>query len=896
MSEPGAADPAVRLLQLAQGMARLDPLAGWEELRDVLWLANHLPAATAPPDAAQALSAEPSPKATDTAGAPAAAPPAVPPSRPSTAAGATRPVAVDDTRADDDPDADSAVYGGAAGAAGGGAGGLRAIHLPSPPPLPEAAALARALRPLGRRRARGAPRLLDEEASAEALAHTGLPTPVLRPLRQRWFDAVVVVDTHLPLLAWRPRVDEFVALLRRRAGLRDVHLFSLHPQPHGLVLRAPDGRSANPAAWQHGQGGRLLLLVSDASGAAWHDGRIARWLQPWAACMPVAVAQLLPEPLWPHTGLGFADLRVQAQRRGQPSATLAVQRPDWAEGEPGLVLPVLALEPVGARRWARMLMAAGGATCPAALLPFDGGGATPATPRVPESAMLLAALRRSARPRALKLAAALAAIKPLTLPVLRLVQASLPGGAAGHEDLAQVLASGLLSLRGPAPADTPLNQRIDDLVTLDMADPVRDELVGGLLRSEWWQLNLAVQRYVEQASGNPFDFMAYLEDRQGSSQLAPAALPFARFARRLAERFRPPGAAGAVAGRRMVHEAVAGPGLTVRAEVMLAAPVRQLRWSTDGQRLGVLHGLGLDVFEAPRLHHGPRTRRGGWVLHVLCHAADTDPVRELLTGVARQLELRTGRAVGVRVEGMVSIVPANWMLRVAEEMSFRSTAVERAGDQPVMVIALTASLAQPGSREHRVWRQEMLRQKLVPLLALAEPWAGLYPMSDLWLDALAWGAASPELQPALDALQKALPALADTSLRGEVEAFAFADEAGRDWMAVHRAGHLRALALHQPRTDGEVEAVNAAQLALGPGEAVEMPAVKALEFSGGVLHVLHEGNLGTTWRAGGVGAEASPEPMRGLAVAGPSVYVLRPDLGIEVSSLKPRPMFDTNRS
>jgi hypothetical protein len=121
-----------------------------------------------------------------------------------------------------------------------------------------------------------------------------------------------------------------------------------------------------------------------------------------------------------------------------------------------------------------------------------------------------------------------------------------------------------------------------------------------------------VQRHVAERIGHGFDFFAYLEDRLGDERVDPAALPFAQFARSLADRFRAPGAMpGAAAGRgRSVEEPIFAVGLTVRAARRLSTPARQLRWSADG-RLAVVHEVGIDVFGAPRACRCSRANANG---------------------------------------------------------------------------------------------------------------------------------------------------------------------------------------------------------------------------------------------------------------------------------------------
>ena len=455
--------------KLAEALRSLSDHTAFDDLRDVLWLAQQLPK---PSRALQRNAKRQGAVATDTA-APVAAASVSPATRfgeasapPSGAR--TRSVAMDDM---DQPQ--SAVY---AGSSTGGGIAARRIRLPAPHPMPDALDIARALQPVTRRRAQGPAVLLDEDATAEAIAHSELVTPVLRQRRERWFTLLLAVDDAPPMLAWRSRVDAFEQVLRR-AGFRDVRRVSLHGSGNGpAVLRTGSGSLLSPQAGTSSANGAgtassLLLVVSDAAGAAWHDGRVSALLAPWAKLLPLALVQPLPPALWPHTAAGFAELQVAAAVPGQVAEGLHERRPDWAYGEPGLVLPVLALQAPDVASWARMVMAAGNAWCRAALLPLAADGPTPATGSTTSTTAgeamprLLEAFRAASTPDALELAAAFAVIRPLNLPVMRLIQVvMLP--QAGTDALAQVLICGLLRRLG------------DDTPASGAAASTRDEDIG----------------------------------------------------------------------------------------------------------------------------------------------------------------------------------------------------------------------------------------------------------------------------------------------------------------------------------------------------------------------------------------------------------------------------------
>lgn len=484
------------------------------DLRDIVWLAACIgEAAPAPAATARADAASPSP-------APPAAPPAPAPSPPPD----TREIA-------GTPDADeeqSAMYGVAG--VGDEARAARRVQLRGAPALPRGLAIARALKPLSRRRP-GHQRELDERASAERIADTKLPMLVWTPLRERWFDILMVVEDVPTLSAWQPVVEALEKLLERQGGFRSVSRLMLRDDGGAVHARAPDGRLVAPAALREREGRRIVIVLSDCTSDAWRRGAMGAWLQRAASRTAVAVAPLLPQSMWPHTAIGFAEFRTASPRLAAPSAALSVRRPGWAEGEPGLVLPVLALEPAPVAAWARMVAAVSEAWCSAALLPLPDvdadapDGAVPSPPSSPDARA--EAFRAGASPEAHRLAAYFSVVRPLTPPVMRVIQqAMLP--AEGSAALAQVFLGGLL-VRNQAAA-TP------DEAVYDFHPGLRDRLQGGLTRQEFVQVNLALHEYLQQLAGTPFDFFALLEDHDGTERLPEAALPFVQTARAAAAR------------------------------------------------------------------------------------------------------------------------------------------------------------------------------------------------------------------------------------------------------------------------------------------------------------------------------------------------------------------------
>ncbi|NBE57114.1 SAV_2336 N-terminal domain-related protein, partial [Streptomyces boluensis] len=182
-----------------------------------------------------------------------------------------------------------------------GSGGHSTLRVPSPPMLRHPLALQRALRPLKRRVAAPAGHVLDEAATAHRIAELGARPdqwlPVLRPAPERWLRLNLVYDTGPTMPVWRPLIGELRAAVAQSGIFRTV-----------TVHRAgPDGRVHHHGTPAPADGRTVTLVVSDAMGPQWRPGPAGdRWygqLRRWAARMPLAVAQPLPEHLWRTTAL-----------------------------------------------------------------------------------------------------------------------------------------------------------------------------------------------------------------------------------------------------------------------------------------------------------------------------------------------------------------------------------------------------------------------------------------------------------------------------------------------------------------------------------------------------------------------------------------------------------------
>ena len=395
------------------------------------------------------------------------------------------------------------------------------------PALPDAEALGRALRPFQRRVRGPGPGPLDEVATVELAAESGLILPVRGPKRERWFDAAVVFEDRPAMVVWRETIREFRRLLERHGAFRDAQLWRIEfpdddAEPRLLSF---SGAARDLHALHDPSGRRLVFLFSDGVSAVWRDGRMRQAVAQWGARMPVVLVQVLSEAQWFRTAHGDPASRVRTARAGSPNERL---EPEAAEAG-GPRLPVVMPYPRSLGRWAAMLMN-GGEAVPALELP-----AGPASPASVERAAARSngeieaeARLRSLTDPARKLVRYLSAV-PLQTPVMRLIQrAMLPDSRVEH--LAEIMLSGLIKRANP---DRDVATLAEDEIDFDfIRDDLRDSLQRELRFGELDFVLRCVSDYVSDRTGSRCDLRALIADSQGPITVSREAFPFARIAAR----------------------------------------------------------------------------------------------------------------------------------------------------------------------------------------------------------------------------------------------------------------------------------------------------------------------------------------------------------------------------
>ncbi|KUN02472.1 hypothetical protein AQI95_27055 [Streptomyces yokosukanensis] len=433
-----------------------------EDVADALWLARRLDAGpardAAEPPAAPAAPARP-PEAGSSGPQPAQAPPAPPPAssgtgppRPETA---TAPVPLHTRTPGPGPLRPQAE----------GAPAAFPVRAPAAGALPGLLGLEKALRALGRYRTaapRGRDERIDEEATADRAAASGILLPVTRPGRRRRCDVQLLMDTGPAMAVWGQMVEELRQACQQSGAFASVRVHHLYAGDDGVPLvgtTAGPGRHTRlrPAEELHDPSGRrVTFVISDCVGPLWQNGSAQRLLHGWPRGAPLAVVQPLPPRLWGRTALPAEPGRLA--RGAETGGRLAFVPDDEPWEEPAAdarPVPVLQPTPDAFGAFARLL-AGTGPTSERAWAALTGPGtaassASDAAAR-PGDDDLVRAFRAGASPGALRLAVYLAAA-PLTLPVMQLVQrAMLPD--TGPMELAEVLLGGLLT-QLPGTADQP---------------------------------------------------------------------------------------------------------------------------------------------------------------------------------------------------------------------------------------------------------------------------------------------------------------------------------------------------------------------------------------------------------------------------------------------------------
>ncbi|MFB7426923.1 FxSxx-COOH system tetratricopeptide repeat protein [Streptomyces hydrogenans] len=377
--------------------------------------------------------------------------------------------------------------------AGGPPGALAAAE--PLPDLRDAPGIGRRLRPLRQVVPSPTEVELDEEATVERAAEDGLWLPYTRPVGERRFDLVLVVDDHATMAIWEQTVAEFTAVAEQLGAFRDVRVrrLGLRETPDGgaAVLRGPrpdQDADADPAELVDRTGRRIVLVLTDALGPLWRTGAGQAALELWAAAGPAAVVHLLSQRDWHRTALTPWRVRLHSPRPAARNSELAVRFPP-EERDPfdpppttwRVPVPVLELNADWLGHWASLVAGDTTGWIPASVLLLGAPARTAPEPAAPPAAApaptvqeRLRRFRSHATPTAFRLATHLAAavLDPLLVRDVR--RRLVPEAQPVH--VAELFLSGLVEEPAGTEPAVP--------APLDFVAGAREALLAGAMRAD----------------------------------------------------------------------------------------------------------------------------------------------------------------------------------------------------------------------------------------------------------------------------------------------------------------------------------------------------------------------------------------------------------------------------
>ncbi|MER6122838.1 SAV_2336 N-terminal domain-related protein [Streptomyces sp. NPDC001795] len=410
------------------------------------------------------------------------------------------------------------------------------IRIAQPRSLSGSLSTARALRPLKRHRPNHRRHEIDEAATAARIAHTGVLDVVTRPGRERWLDLSLIVDDSGSMLLWQQLCTELHALFERLGAFRQIRTWGLRLQDGRTPMLSPRPFGASlsllrPSVLDDPSERTMTLVITDGASPEWRTGAMEALLTRWASCGPTAVIHALPPRMWAGSALPVRRWSVRVPHPGAANSKWRVRDtllPPELSRFTGSAIPVLEPKPRELAAWARTTVAGGSST----VLPLWDPRAvrTSAEPAEVSSDEAVRQFRRTASPEAYRLAAHLAAIAPLTVPVMRLVAEAVPWSATTAH-LSEVFLGGLMRLaentpsRAAAPQGTRSfrhSQRV-----FSFTDEAGDILLDAVPAAEVVETARQVSALIGELIGQAPEFAAWLNRSDGTDLLPEHAQNFA---------------------------------------------------------------------------------------------------------------------------------------------------------------------------------------------------------------------------------------------------------------------------------------------------------------------------------------------------------------------------------
>ncbi|MFM6731851.1 MAG: SAV_2336 N-terminal domain-related protein [Microcystis panniformis] len=393
------------------------------------------------------------------------------------------------------------------------------VRVPDPFPIPEPAAISKAILPLARRVPGLRADELDIEVTVERTAEAGgLPMLAFRPPLERWLEVHLLIDRSPPMEFWGDLAGGMTTLFRWQGFFRDVRVWWFQTGENEARLLSGAGQiERNPRSLVAPSGNRLFIVLTDTLGKAWRSGSAFATLADLGKEHPVTIAHIFPQQLWQRTALEGAILRPLIAP-GPASANATLQVGERLRTKQILYrFPIFNLSPAHFATWAKFIAGSGGNSIQGVLMGATTAGVNmgetgeeeAAAPEAESPEELLRGFLIDASPLARELAKVLAAV-PLIPPVMRLAQRRfLPDSKHWH--LAEVFFSGLVqkSIFSPEAAT------VTD-AWYDFHPGIRQLLLADSANRRTIDIWRGIGDYIRDHYGEFRDFSALIPNPQGS--------------------------------------------------------------------------------------------------------------------------------------------------------------------------------------------------------------------------------------------------------------------------------------------------------------------------------------------------------------------------------------------
>ena len=393
------------------------------------------------------------------------------------------------------------------------------VRVPDPFPIPEPAAISKAILPLARRVPGLRADELDIEVTVERTAEAGgLPILAFRPPLERWLEVHLLIDRSPPMEFWGDIAAGMTTLFRWQGFFRDVRVWWFQTGENEARLLSGAGQiERNPRSLVAPSGNRLFIVLTDTLGKAWRSGSAFATLAVLGKEHPVTIAHIFPQELWQRTALEGAILRPLIAP-GPAAANATLQEGEKLRTKQILYrFPIFNLSPAHFATWAKFIAGSGGNSIQGVLIRSTTAGVDMGETGEEEAAAtgaespeeLLRGFLIDASPLARELAKVLAAV-PLIPPVMRLAQRRfLPDSKHWH--LAEVFFSGLVqksifSLEGATVTDA----------WYDFSPGIRQLLLADSANRRTIDIWRGIGDYIRDHYGEFRDFSALIPNPQGS--------------------------------------------------------------------------------------------------------------------------------------------------------------------------------------------------------------------------------------------------------------------------------------------------------------------------------------------------------------------------------------------